>query len=248
MDAVGQLLYDRSRDRVPWGTGLSLALLLHLAIAAGFLLSGMSRRGPYLSPRAVAVRIMPAGSLRGGRPVRAVAPAPETKKIVKPAQEEPPPPSEEALLLPAPEEKKKPVAQAVPEAANPAEKTPDVSLPSGEENPTGSGAGPVGAAGSAGIGGARLDQADFTYDYYIARMLVTISMNWFKPGQAAGVPPVIYFRIERDGMISDPQVEKSSGLPFVDRAALRAVIASSPLAPLPAEYGGKHVGVHLRFE
>ena len=56
------------------------------------------------------------------------------------------------------------------------------------------------------------------------------------------------FHIERDGTISDPEIETSSGLPFVDRAALRAVLAASPLPPLPPEYGGSQLGVHLIFE
>jgi outer membrane biosynthesis protein TonB len=37
-------------------------------------------------------------------------------------------------------------------------------------------------------------------------------------------------------------------LPFVDRAALRAVVSSSPLPPLPTEYGGSQLGVHLKFD
>ncbi|HEY3170786.1 MAG TPA: TonB family protein, partial [Thermoanaerobaculia bacterium] len=65
---------------------------------------------------------------------------------------------------------------------------------------------------------------------------------------AGSVSPVVHFKIEKDGTISDATVERSSGLPFVDRAALRAVISSSPLPPLPVEYGGTQLGVHLKFE
>jgi Gram-negative bacterial tonB protein. len=79
-------------------------------------------------------------------------------------------------------------------------------------------------------------------------MLVTIGMNWFKPAESVPISPMIRFRIERDGTIGDPQLERSSGLPFVDRAALRAVMASSPLPPLPQEFTGKYLGVHLIFE
>ena len=247
MDAVGNILAEREREGGRWGPGITLALLLHLGIAAGFFLSSISRRGPLINPRAVSVRILPAGSLRGGTARRAVAPAPETKKILKPEEEPPPPPSEKAVLLPAPE-KKKPETPA-PQAPGPPERRePELSLPSsGDTEGAGSG-GPVGAGGNVGVGGARLDQADFTYSYYIERMLVAISTNWFKPSQSGAASPVIYFRIERDGTITDPQVEKTSGLPFVDRAAMRAVIASSPLPPLPSEYGGTHLGVHLKFE
>ena len=248
MDAVGNVLAQRERESVPWGAGISLALILHVGIAAGLIVSAFGRRGPLLSPRAVSVRILPAGSLRGGAARQAAAPEPEKRKILKaPEEDEPPPPSEKAVLLPAPEgEKKSP--RPSPETPQPKAKGPELALPgSGEAEGAGAG-GPVGASDSAGVGGARFDQADFTYSYYVERMLIAIGTNWFKPSQSGSASPVIYFRIERDGTISDPVVEKLSGLPFVDRAALRAVIASSPLPPLPAEYGGTHLGVHLKFE
>jgi len=247
MDAVGNILAEREREGIPWATGASLALILHAVIAAGFFLSGAARRGPLINPRAVSGRILPAGSLRGGEAVRAAPEKPQTKKIVKPAEEDtPPPPSEKAVLLPAPEEKRK-ASRTTKEDATRKPKGPELSLPAGDESESAGSVGPAGA-GNVGVGGARFDQADFTYDYYVSRMLIAIGTNWFKPSQAGSASPVIRFRIERDGTISDPVVEKSSGLPFVDRAAMRAVLASSPLPPLPAEYGGTHLGVHLKFE
>jgi TonB family protein len=186
--------------------------------------------------------------LKGGQAAAAPAPEPEKTKILKPAPEDvPPPPSSKAVLLPVKEEKEKKTATASrpsPEKA----RAPEVSLPSAGESSGGGSGGPVGAGGNVGVSGATLDNADFKYSYYIERMLVAIGMNWFKPAQAGDVSPVIHFRIEKDGAISDASVERSSGLPFVDRAALRAVISSSPLPPLPSEYGGSQLGVHLKFD
>lgn len=247
MDAVGNILAERRSEGFSWGAGATLAILLHAALFGGFILSSISQRGPFINPRAVSVRILPSGSLRGG----AAAPsrrAPDTKKILKPVKEdEAPPPSEKAVLLPAPEEKKKPSA-AVSSAQEPKEKGPDLSLPSGDDQTPGTNPGPAGAGGNVGIGGARFDQADFTYDYYALQIQIAIGSNWFKPSQSGGTAPVIHFRIEKDGTITDPVIEKSSGLPFVDRAAMRAILSSSPLPPLPAEYRGTHLGVHLKFE
>ena len=59
---------------------------------------------------------------------------------------------------------------------------------------------------------------------------------------------MVRFQVERDGTVTEPEIEVSSGLSFVDRAALRAVIAASPLPPLPPEYSGSRLGVHLIFE
>ena len=246
MDTVGDIIAQRERERfLPLGLGTFLAVLLHVSVVAAFVYSSMVHPVRFKSPRAVSVRLLPAGSLKGGE-APAPAPPPETKKILKPAPEDvPPPPTDKAVLLPAKEEKKTATAsRPSPEKA----RAPEVSLPSAGESSGGGSGGPVGAGGNVGVSGAMLDDADFKYSYYIERMLVAIGMNWFKPAQAGDVSPVIHFRIEKDGTISDASVERSSGLPFVDRAALRAVISSSPLPPLPSEYGGSQLGVHLKFD
>jgi protein TonB len=100
----------------------------------------------------------------------------------------------------------------------------------------------------AGMGRLKFDQPDFKYPVYIEKLVMIISMNWFKPAQSVQRSPVVHFQIERDGTITDPRMVTSSGLPLVDRAALRAVIASSPVPPLPAEYGGAHLGIQVVFD
>ncbi len=213
------------------------------------MISALNRPNRFIQPRAVAVRLVQAGTLRGGTPAPAPAPVPvpEKPKILKPPEEEPPPPpSKKALLLPKKEkeEKKRPPAPA-PQSRT-ATQT-QASAPAAPSTQAGTG-GPVGMGGNVGVGGATFDQPDFTYSYYVERMLVTIGMNWFKPADSVPISPMIRFRIERDGTVTDPQVERSSGLPFVDKAALRAVMASSPLPPLPQEFKGRFLGVHLIFE
>ncbi|HKD17576.1 MAG TPA: energy transducer TonB [Thermoanaerobaculia bacterium] len=252
MDAVGNILAERRRDRLPWGPASVLAALLHGAILVAFLLSALARPMHYAAPRAVAVRLLPAGAIRAPAqpetPQPAPPPAAPKPKIEKPPPEEPPKPSKNALLLPAKEDKKKkptppPVSRPGPAVS------PNVSLPSAGEETTGTASSAAaGAGGTAGIGSLKLDQADFKYPVYIERMVQIISLNWFKPAQAVQTSPIVHFQIERDGTITDPRIVTSSGLPFVDRAALRAVLASSPLPPLPAEYGGPHLGIQVVFE
>jgi len=247
VDDVGELIAQRSQERFPWGVGTFLAVLLHGSIAGALIYSAMIHPVHFVMPRTVAVHLLPAGSLKGGEaPAPAPAPPPEKNKILKPAPEEvPPPPSEKAIVIPSKEKEKKTAATSRPAAERP--KAPDVSLPSSGESAGGGAGGPVGAGGNVGVSGAAFD-SDFQFSYYIQRMLVAIGMNWFKPSQGGSVSPVIHFRIEKDGTISDAAVERSSGLPFVDRAALRAVLSSSPLPPLPVEYAGSQLGVHLKFE
>ncbi len=249
MDAVGSVLEQRRVDHPEWAPAALLAFALHAGVLGGLLFSAFSKPMRFAAPRAVAVRLLPAGSLRApGARVAAEPPAPPAAakpQIEKPA-EEVPAPSKKAVLLPAREDKK----PTPPPVSRPGRaSTPAVSLPSaGEESPGATGGAAPGAQGSSGVGNLKLDQADFKYPVYLDRMVMIISMNWFRPAQSVQSNPVVHFQIERDGTVTDARIVTSSGLPFVDRAALRAVIASSPLPPLPAEYAGPHLGIQVVFE
>jgi len=255
MDTVANVLAERRQERIPWGTAALLAFLLHAAVFTGLLVSVFAKPMRYAAPRAVAVRLIRSGSPTAPEVRTAPAPAPpappaaEKPKIEKPPEEKPEPPSGKALLLPSKEKETKKKPTPVPISRPGPAATPSMSLPTaGEESPGATGPAPGSAAGTAGIGGLKLDQADFKYPYYIERMVTIISLNWFKPAQIVQVNPIVHFQIERDGTVTDARIVTSSGLPFVDRAALRAVIASSPLPPLPAEYGGPHLGIQVVFE
>ena len=249
MDAVGEVLAERQHSDLPWGFGTSLAVLLHAGIGAILVISALHRPVRLITPRAVNVRLVQAGTLQGGAPAAVPEkPAPEKPKIIKPAEEQPPPPSEKAKLLPAKEKEKKPAVPSVPGPATKMANQQPAAIPAAPSSAKPGTGGLAGMGGNVGVGGATFDQPDFNYSYYVERMLVTIGMNWFKPAESVPISPMIRFRIERDGTISDPQVERSSGLPYVDRAALRAVMASSPLGPLPQEFSGRYLGVHLIFE
>jgi protein TonB len=252
MDAVGNILAQRREERTPLGAGLSLAILLHVSVAGGFIASALARPVRFVVPRAVSVRLMQAGAFQGGAAVAVPAEAlPEQEQKQKPKIEknvEPEPqPSSKAVLLPAKEKKPEPPAPV--SRTSEAKKTePAKPAPAGDARGTSTGPTINASGAGVGIGGARLDQADFQYSYYIERMIIAVGLNWFKPAQTVPVEPVVSFHVERDGTVTNPEVEVSSGLPFVDRAALRAVMAASPLPPLPADYGGTRLGVHLVFE
>ena len=98
------------------------------------------------------------------------------------------------------------------------------------------------------MGSYALDEPDFKYPFYIERLVLIVGLNWYKPTRSVQRNPVVHFQIERDGTITHARIVTSSGLPFVDRAALRAVIASSPLPPLPADYDGAYLGIQVAFD
>jgi protein TonB len=205
----------------------------------------------YISTQAVAVRLVPLASVRGARTV--ALPEPPVSKPVIEKPEDVPAPSPKALPLPEKQKNKKETPPPVhPAKTSPQAKTKATSsavdLPEPGESAAGSPNGVAGVNSNFGTSLSAFDSADFNYSYYVTQMLATIGANWFKPTDQTVTPPVVFFRIGRDGSISDVRIERSSGLPFVDRAAQRAVLASSPLPPLPADFHEGSLGVHLKFE
>ncbi|MEP7131789.1 MAG: TonB family protein [Acidobacteriota bacterium] len=257
MDAVGQIIANRQHEDFPWAAGGSLAILLHAGVGLALLASSLSSPKRFVPGRTLAVRLQSAGSLRGHAVDLAPAPAPaaaepEKPKILKPPDEIPPPPSEKAKLLPAREDPKKnpplpAFSDPIGKSKVPASGHPSTGAPAPSNGSAGTGSGSGNGAG-AGVGGLTFDQPGFNYPYYYERVKIAIETNWFKPATSIPTSPVVHFTIQRDGTISDAEVVTSSGLPFVDRAALRAVLASSPLPPLPSEFQSNRVGLSVLFE
>jgi TonB family protein len=58
---------------------------------------------------------------------------------------------------------------------------------------------------------------------------------------------IIKFTIFKDGHLEGIEVEQSSRIAMLDRAAERAVHLANPLPMLPNSYPRDRVGVHLQF-
>ncbi len=90
------------------------------------------------------------------------------------------------------------------------------------------------------------------YSWYVDAINRRVSSNWVE----SSVDPYVRwaprtevaFDIMRDGSVVNLQMVKSSGVPSVDRSALRAVRESSPLPALPSEYTGGSVAVNFYFD
>jgi TonB family protein len=72
-----------------------------------------------------------------------------------------------------------------------------------------------------------------------------IGQRW--EAKSDGVQPQVVFEISRDGKIRGLAVEKSSGNPLSDQAALRAVTEAAPFPPLPEEFRETFLRVHMGF-
>ena len=100
-----------------------------------------------------------------------------------------------------------------------------------------------------GISAATVDGAGFGSSYYLALVFGRIRDLWDNPVEASATLRVtIYFRILRDGQIIDAEVEKTSGIELFDQAAMRSILTGAPFPPLPTEYTGEYLGIHLEFE
>jgi TonB family protein len=205
--------------------------LIHLALlfALFYVRTPVSLVVP--GPEAVQVALVDPGALLQPTPPPAETPPAPKLEEIKPVEDT------GVKLAPEPPRKKKP--------ARPPEEPP----PPQQEMPTL----PSAAVGSAGLrGDLSLEVRDFAFTYYLVLVRNKIAGNWAPPaGLATGgrrVRSVVYFRIARGGELSGVRIEGTSGIEFFDRSALRAVMISDPLPPLPLGFTGGELGVHFGFD
>jgi TonB family protein len=101
---------------------------------------------------------------------------------------------------------------------------------------------------SAGGSGIKIDAPEFPFPHYLALIQYRIEFHWQPP--FSGQEPLlatVYFKITREGELEEVKLEKSSGNPIFDQAALRAVYSANPLPPLPSGSGLQTLGVHFDF-
>jgi len=97
-----------------------------------------------------------------------------------------------------------------------------------------------------GSGPMTLNVSDFPFAWYLSRVQAKVTEKWV--GKALpGQQPVAVFEISREGQVSRIAIEKSSGNSYYDQAALRAITEANPFPPLPAEFPGQTLRVHLGF-
>lgn len=107
--------------------------------------------------------------------------------------------------------------------------------------------------GKSTIGGekVRLDVKDFPFSYYLSLLQSRIQANWEPPFSSSRrslfKKVIIYFKIQRNGKLTNLALESKSGDPRFDQAALRAVTLASPLPPLPFDFPEPALGVHFEF-
>lgn len=123
----------------------------------------------------------------------------------------------------------------------------------------GTGTGGSGGGTGGGVGGGTgagagdpFGVAGFPFQFYLQMISDKITANWFQslvdPGVAGLLQTQVYFRIYRNGTISDVKIDVSSGVESFDLSARRAISTAAPFATLPNEYNGQYLGITLIFE
>jgi len=144
--------------------------------------------------------------------VRAEPQEPESVPEVKPKKKPEP-------------EKPEPAAETAPPPSRVGGGDPDMEPPS--EEPGG-----IGGAGTI----VPMAGGDEAFAWYRASVTAALYSNWRRPilsGIREPLEVTVAFEILRDGNVGDLRIENPSGVPSLDRSALRAVADAAPLPPLP---------------
>ncbi|NWF99352.1 MAG: TonB C-terminal domain-containing protein [Thermoanaerobaculaceae bacterium] len=235
IDPVSEVLQQRRDEPVRWAKPVAAALLLHLLIAAGALLTPRPRHRPLLLPSIRVHAAMPLAP--AGPPAPAAEPA-RPKTAATPAGATPT--AKRAVAS----ERTKP-KRPTPSTTDRTEKTaPGSPAPA----PAGAAARGGSPTGVAAVGAGPVDDPRaFPYQYYLDRLVTLVESNWFRPAAPPGTSCRVRCRISRSGKLLEAGVETTSGNPSFDRAALRALYAGAPFPPLPEAYGGNELTIHLEF-
>jgi periplasmic protein TonB len=216
---------------------LAGSLLAHVALAAAILLwpAGRSRVPPPSDFMVVGLAAaLPGPPPPAGPPSVVAGPAvpepeePAAQEEVRIESPKPPAPKPEPREpSPRPSKSSAPPASAAP--PKPADATPGAG-----------GTGPPGAPdigpGGGGTGIASLDLGDVEFAWYRASVTAALQSRWVRPileGTRETLTVVVAFEVTRDGSVRDVRIEIPSGVPSLDRSALRAIAEASPLPPLP---------------
>ena len=251
----------RARMQTPAGLQrmISASLAVHLALAGALIVSrgGLFTRHdapPTLMTISLSGNAGPENggmTALGGRPVQAVTPpdAPTREAARPPAAKTP------EMTVPVPTAKPVkatpgPTVKQAPDEARGRTPTkgaqPAFGSAIADTGVRGQGFG-LSTGGGAGSGSSLDITGDFCCPEYVAMMVARIRSAWNQNQGAAGAS-LIRFTIKRDGSIVDSSIEKPSGTTTLDTAALRAVMATRTLPPLPDAFPNPTLTVHLNFQ
>jgi len=96
-------------------------------------------------------------------------------------------------------------------------------------------------------GSISVDAAKFPYSYYTNAIVRKIGRYWQWSNEFGRLKSVVFFRIVKDGSVSEVKLKDSSGDSLFDEQAVRAVKLASPFPSLPEGYPDNDLGVYFEF-
>ena len=236
----------RLRLVTPRGRSLSPAFLLsstiHIAIALIWIVGPMLQGSTGFQMDTIPVELV--GGLPGDLEVAEVEPSITPEPIAEPVETLPdpaveadpepePPPVEEDTTL-REETPLRRLDDPKPESVRP--KTAPVVDAAAAERATAKSTGGSGGSSGYSIASEGLEASELAW--YRDRVVAALRSRWRQPileGYRDSLTVRVRFEIQRDGTIFGLRIDASSGVPSLDRSALRAVQESSPLPPLPKQ-------------
>jgi len=256
-ESVSAILHDRARLEQGISRTLMLSIAAHVVIVSAVWLTPAQWRSCTAEERATMTISL--GGTEGpntggmtsiaGRAVQEIAKPNAPKAADTPPAAKPPEMVEpDRVVKPAPTPTRPVAKPADASSARPPTTGAEIKAGGARVN-TGGAAIPFGglAQGGGGAGGVQLDVKNFCCPEYLAQMVQRIRQNW-NANQGAAGQPVIKFTIRRDGMLTNVEVEKSSGQDLLDLEARRAVAKTMQLPPLPREFPETSLTIHLTFD
>ncbi len=254
VEAATEVIIARAQGQESWGPVVVSSIALHVVLIAA--IAFMPERDYSADAPRTVMSISLGGSPgpraggmtpMGGRAVQEAAPP-----AAKPRAEAPPAAKTPDMTLPSKDARVRKSTRPQVESKESSGRTPTTGDEVREGNTRadtgarGQGFGLTGGGGGAGAG-AYLDVGDFCCPEYLETVVQAIQRNWNQQQRIVG-QTLMKFTIQRNGMLSDVQIERPSGFVALDMAAQRALLQTQRVPPLPAGFPNSHLTVHLRFE
>ena len=194
----------------------------------------------------------PPGPRSGGMTPMSARAAEAAPPTPKPAPPQPPAAKAPEMALPKVDARKTPPREAPKKAPDEAKGRTTPTAPEARQGSavaeTGATTGAAFAGLTTGGGGTSgyLDVANFCCPDYLATMIQLIQRNWTAKQQVAG-DTLVKYTIQRDGRLTNVEIERSSGYFALDQTAQRALLVTRQLPPLPPQFTESTLTVHLIF-
>jgi TonB family protein len=255
VEAATDVLITRARVQETWMPVVLLSVAAHAAAIAGVLFMPAADFADDAPKTVMTISLGGAPGPRaggmsplGGRTVQEVAP-PEPV----PARAEAPPATKAPeMTLPSktarPRQESKTAAATAKEAAG-RTTTKGAEIQEGNARAdTGARGQGFGLSGGGGGGaGAYLDVGDFCCPEYLETVIQMINRNW-NSRQGVIAQTAVKATIQRNGTLTDIQLERPSGFPPLDIASQRALVQTARVPPLPAQFTNPSLTIHFVFK